>query len=286
MAKKTGIASIAERRSDMFWMDPNKIHIRAGWNSRDFDDPANLEQVEEMAQSIKANGVKQPLAGFYDGDQFVLTDGETRLRAIKMLGASGHVVEQVPVISEDRNATPEDHMVMQVVRNSGRPFTPIENANLFLRLSEADWSLSQIADKTGFTAERVGQLIKLALAPAKIKKFVQQGRISPTLAGKVLAKHKKPADAVKAITEMVAKAKGENKLKATERHLPKDPSPDETNAPKLNPPVDQVPATQQANARELLAELLALLTDETKSELPADRLRAFEEAVGGAAART
>lgn len=289
--KKNGIASVAERRSDMFWMDPQKIHIREGWNARNFQDPNNMAQVEALAASIKQNGVKTPLAGFYQDGQFVLTDGETRLRAIKLLAAEGHAIDQVPVVPEDRHSTPEQHMAMQVVRNSGKPFTPVENAVLFQRLVDADWTFNQIAEATGFTSERIGQLVRLAGASSKLKGHVQAGRISATLAGKVLSQTKSNKDADAKVAKMLAAAKADNKLKATGKHLAAASDnaatgQAEPNEPDLKP-VDEtdIPVDKRANTRALLTELLSLLSDDAKATLPQDRLAVFEEAVGGSTAR-
>jgi hypothetical protein len=33
-----GLRSISEARSDIYKVDPRKIHVKAGWNGRDFSD--------------------------------------------------------------------------------------------------------------------------------------------------------------------------------------------------------------------------------------------------------
>jgi hypothetical protein len=86
---KAGLASLAEGRTDLFRMNPSKIEIREGWNSRDFDHPDNVAHVEALAASIREVGIKEPLAGYMEGEVFILTNGESRLRAVRKLLAEG-----------------------------------------------------------------------------------------------------------------------------------------------------------------------------------------------------
>ena len=85
-----------ENKSTIYHIDPKTISVRKNWNCRDFKDPANLQHVEQLAESIKEAGVKEPLTVVMEGKTPVLVNGESRLRAIQRLKEQGHVVETVP----------------------------------------------------------------------------------------------------------------------------------------------------------------------------------------------
>src|ERR1700674_5839547 len=104
MAKAdTGIKSLAQGRTDVFKVDPRVLVIKDGWNSRDFNDPENLEHVDNLAQSIAAVGVKQPLTVFFENGKCYVSDGECRLRgAMRAIEHYKADLRTVPVQTEDR----------------------------------------------------------------------------------------------------------------------------------------------------------------------------------------
>ena len=48
------LKDFAEGRTDVYKIDPRKLRIKEGWNSRDFSDPANMEHVKTLAASTLA----------------------------------------------------------------------------------------------------------------------------------------------------------------------------------------------------------------------------------------
>lgn len=83
-------------------IEPNPYQPR-----REFDD------IEGLAQSIKQNGILQPLTVRRTGDSFQLVAGERRLRAAKMLGME--VIPCIPVTITERNSA-----VMALIENIQR----------------------------------------------------------------------------------------------------------------------------------------------------------------------
>lgn len=245
---KHGIAGIAEGRTDLFRMDPKNIVVREGWNSRDFDDPENQAHVEALAASISEVGVKEPLSGYLEDDKFVLTNGESRYRAVMLLLSRGVEVKTVPVMPEPRHASEADHIASQFIRNSGRPFTPMENAKLFTRLLDLGWTEKDISSRTGMTIERVQQIAKLNAVPESVKHYVRKGSISPTLVQRIQAKAKNAAEIEAQVEEAIATATAEGKTKATPRH-----------APTAKPKALQADTGPRTNYRELFEELMSYL---------------------------
>ena len=221
MARTPGLKSLSQGRRDMFEVAPGDIEVIEGWNSRDFSDPENIAHIEQLAASIEQNGVLEPLSGYYDSDKnkFVLTNGESRIRAIRLLAEKGVEIKSVPCRTEPRHANEADHLASQIIRNSGRPFTPMENAALFVKLTGHGWTTAEIANKVGFTTERVAQILELHALPSKVKQRVKAGEISPTLAGKIKAKAKSARETTATVEGAIKAARTEGKKKATERHV-------------------------------------------------------------------
>lgn len=240
---KTGLAGIAEGRTDLFRMDPRKIVVKEGWNSRDFEDPDNQAHVEALAASIREVGVKEPLSGFLEDEKFVLTNGESRYRAVMLLLEQGVEIKTVPVMAEPRHASEADHVASQFIRNSGRPFTPMENSKLFVRLLDLGWSEKEIAEKTGMTTERVQQIARLNTLPGQVKDYIRKGRISTTLVQRIQAKAASAGEITSKVKQAIAAAKADGKDKATPKHV-------EKSAPKPK-------SKGKTNYRELFEELMS-----------------------------
>jgi len=270
---KTGLAAIAEGRTDLFRMDPRKIVIRHGWNSRDFDLPENQAHVDQLAESIREVGVKEPLAGYHEDGQFILTNGESRLRAVLKLLSEGHNVETVPVQPEPRHATEAEHVLSQIIRNSGKPFTPIENARVFARLIGLGMTNRDIAAKVGMTPERVAQIAKLDTVTPAVREHIKKGEITSTLVQRIQAKAKDANEVEEQVVEAIKTAQAEGKKKATPKHAAKTDRA--STAPK------------RASFKDLFLELMSFLdTEDTESgeatlvqfAVPEDRWAAFKDA--------
>lgn len=277
---KTGLAAIAEGRTDLFRMDPRKIVIRHGWNSRDFDLPENQAHVDQLAESIREVGVKEPLAGYHEDGQFILTNGESRLRAVLKLLSEGHNVETVPVQPEPRHATEAEHVLSQIIRNSGKPFTPIENARVFARLLGLGMSNRDIAAKVGMTPERVAQIAKLDTVTPAVREHIKKGEITSTLVQRIQAKAKDAKEVEEQVVEAIKTAQAEGKKKATPKHAAKT---ERTSAPK------------RASMKDLFLEMMSYVVHEDTEEgesvivqftIPQDRWDAFQAAAKPAAKKT
>lgn len=213
------LKDFSEGRSDVYKIDPRKLQIKEGWNSRDFSDPANIAHVEELAKSIEENGVKEPLKVFIENDIPFVTNGECRYRAIKLLLERGVEVKAVPVMGEDRFANDADRLFTQFLSNSGKQFSAIENARLFKRLLDMGWQQNDIAKKTGFSGGRISQLLQLLLLPMSLQKFITEGKASAQMVLNVWKKHNEDAAlALAELLEAYAAAQGEGRARA----LPRD----------------------------------------------------------------
>jgi ParB family chromosome partitioning protein len=217
---KTGLKSIAEGRSDIFRVDPRKLKIKEGWNSRDFSNPDNIEHVDMLAQSIAQIGVKEPLTVYWEDGQAWVSDGESRLRGVmRAIQNYKADIKTIPVKTEDRYANEADRLFSQQIRNAGKPFTPMEQSKLFKRLLDLGWAQKDIAAKSGISASRVSQLLDLLTMPEPIKRMVTQGQVTATMAVAAIKEHN-PNKAVEILNDAIVTAKSEGRTRA----LPKDSS--------------------------------------------------------------
>jgi ParB/RepB/Spo0J family partition protein len=213
------LKDFSEGRSDLYRVDPRKLQIKDGWNSRDFSDPANIAHVEELAKSIAENGVREPLKVYVENDIPYITNGECRYRAVMLLLERGVEIKSVPVMGEQGKTNEADRLFTQFISNSGKPFGPIENARLFKRLLDMGWQQQEIAKKTGFSGGRISQLLELLTLPVVLQKFIIEGKASASMVLNVFKKHNGDvALTVAELTGAVAVAAEQGRKRA----MPKD----------------------------------------------------------------
>ncbi|RWR30457.1 ParB/RepB/Spo0J family partition protein [Sinirhodobacter populi] len=240
MASKGGINQFAQGRSDLYKIDPADIVVVNGFNARNFDDPANMEHIEELAASISQVGVKVPLRVRFNNGVPELVDGECRLRAAMLARSRGVELLTVPVMTEDRYANDADLVLMQLTANSGKNFTPLEKAEVMKRLLAHGWTETKIAEKVGISRLRVTQLLELSAAPSEVTRMVSEGKISATLAIETMRDAKgddqKAVATLQAGVEQAAKA---GKSRATKKDMA-SPAPEKESKPNFKAQRDRL----------------------------------------------
>jgi ParB family chromosome partitioning protein len=132
------------------------------------------EQLAELAASITANGVVQPiLVRPQANGRFQLIAGERRWRASKLAGK-----ETVPAIL--RQVSDEQAMEITIVENLQRAdLNPMEQARAFERLSrEFHMTQEQIAVRTGKDRATVANFMRLLKLPPTVQVRVEAGELS------------------------------------------------------------------------------------------------------------
>lgn len=184
----------AEGRTDIYNIDPRKIKIKEGWNSREASDPANSTHVAELAASIKEIGVKRPLICYMEGEDIFISDGHCRLQAVMHLIEQGIEIKTIPVMSDDRYSNEADRIFSQIVHNAGKPLTSLEQAKVFKRLVDLGWAQKDIALKAGISGGRVSQLLELNILPVILQKYIIEGKASATMVLNTYKKYKQNVD--------------------------------------------------------------------------------------------
>lgn len=213
MAKTTGLASISKGKSEVHLIDPRQIKIRKGWNFRDFNDAENAEHVENLYQSIREVGVKEPLTVTFEKGECWLDNGECRLKAALLVIDRDKQEIRVPVRSEDRYANEIDRLINQRVRNSGKPFTVLEDAAFMKKLVDMGMQQGEIAKKCNISAARVSQILEYNRIGTVGRELIQTGQASASLVMEVTKNE--GTDAEKALLDgmKAAKKNGHVKLK-------------------------------------------------------------------------
>jgi ParB family chromosome partitioning protein len=139
-------------------------------------------RLDELAQSIRANGVIQPILVRPVGDRYEIVAGERRWRAAQRAG-----LLKVPAAIRD---IPDEKLLeIALVENIQREdLNPIEEALAYQRLSE-ELHLSQetIASAVGKDRTTVANFIRLLRLPAEIRQEVASGALSMGHARALLA---------------------------------------------------------------------------------------------------
>lgn len=251
----TSLKEFSEGRTDQYKIDPRKLQIKAGWNSRDFTDPDNIAHVEEIARSVAEIGVKRALVVNMEGDIPYLVDGECRLRGVMLAISRGADIKTVPVVGEDRFSNEADRLFNQDIYNSGKQFSLLEKARHYKRIIDMGWNQCDIAKKAGISNGRVSQLLELLTLQPSVQKYIVAGKISATMALQVFKRlNGDEAATIAEIEAALVKASAEGRTRA----MPKDREAFEGDG---EPKAKKEPNAKKASGSEgaLVAHLKALI---------------------------
>ena len=144
----------------------------------DFQPRGHVDEsrLQELAQSIRANGIIQPIVVRTVGDRFQIIAGERRWRAAKLAG-----LMRVPVVVRDVPAGQEQSLLeMALIENLQREdLNPIEEALAYRRLAD-EFHLRQedIATAVGKDRASVANVLRLLKLPDEVRTEVSSGRLS------------------------------------------------------------------------------------------------------------
>ena len=151
-------------------IDINLIEANPFQPRTEFDEAA----LEELAQSIKEQGVIQPVTVRKLGyNRYQLISGERRLRASKLAGLS-----KIPVFI--RIANDEQMLELALIENIHREnLNAIEVAIPYQRLiDECNLTQEQLSEKVGKSRSAIANFLRLLKLPAEIQIALRDGHIS------------------------------------------------------------------------------------------------------------
>lgn len=142
------------------------------------------EAINELAASIKAIGILQPLLVRGDGKELVLVDGERRLRAAILAGLT-----EVPVllIEADSMQTPGQTIQTQLIANlHRRDLNPMELARGLAQLrDESGWTATELAERVGLSLASVSRSLALLDLVDTVQAQVESGQLAASTALKL-----------------------------------------------------------------------------------------------------
>lgn len=129
--------------------------------------------LEELAESIRENGLIQPITVRENGEAYEIIAGERRFRACKLAG-----FKQIPC--NVMTPTEEQAAQLALVENVQREnLTAIEEARAYVQIMrQASLTQEQVAKKIGKTQSTVANKIRLLNLPEEIKEGILQRKIT------------------------------------------------------------------------------------------------------------
>ena len=211
-------------------LDPREIIIREGWNYRDMSRPEVREHIDWLKESIKQEGVTQPIRIKYVQGEVHLLDGECRVRACRELFDEGVTVPYrdgtsgpplVPAIGVESN-NEGDWLATSMIANGAMPPTKLEFGQAADRLMKLGWSAerlvayipSYVSGKQPSQAVRwVNEAVELHRAPEPVKAAMRDGVDGVVLSEAAALKvaRENPIEAERVIHEAVSEAKQHGK---------------------------------------------------------------------------
>jgi ParB family chromosome partitioning protein len=158
-----------EQKKDFFFCDTDLIRPNRFQPRRHFSD----EDLAELSESIKSQGILQPLLVRKDETGFELITGERRLRAAKRAGLT-----QVPVLL--KKVSDDKLLEMAIVENIQREdLNPMEEAEAYHRLiTQLNLTQDQASARVGKSRSAVANFLRLRQLPEQIKADIIGGTLS------------------------------------------------------------------------------------------------------------
>jgi len=153
---------------------PNPMQPR-----RDFDETA----LHELAESLRRNGIMQPLVVRQNGSMYTIIAGERRYRAARLAGLT-----EVPVVVMD-DVDDTRMLELALVENLQREdLNPIETAEAYRSLMDrCGHTQNELAASVGKSRAAVANVLRLLALPERIKQMLRAGTVSEGHARAILA---------------------------------------------------------------------------------------------------
>ena len=222
----TEMETLKTKKTDLMLIDPRNIIIEDNFNVR-----SDYGDIDELAKSIVEVGQLEPImvAKQRGTEQYILTDGHRRMKAILKAIEQGHSIQYVKAIIATGNM--EDRIFAMVITGIGKkPLNNLEEGEAYKRLKAYGYENKDIAAKVGKSLQHIYNMLKLADTPQQVKKYIINGDISGNTVVSLLKDVKTAEDLLRVVEEAVLASEIEHeeetkagktptkKKKATARH--------------------------------------------------------------------
>lgn len=250
------------KRTDIFLIDPRNIVVMDHFNVRlDFD-------LDELKEQIKAKGVLNPITVVpfkVDGvEKYQLVDGERRYRATMLALQEGADIPWIKALKAPKDATPEDLLVEQMMRNEGKRFSEYECGIMFKRFKEQfGYTQVQIAEKFRKSPAYISKCLALMELPIEIREKIEKNEISVQAARNIMVEYETSGQQVKAAQKAIETAQEQGRATATNKEV-NEAQKDEKEAKMIAESLRKVWAYLDGD-NTVNIDLLATLLDKTGS---------------------
>ncbi len=145
-------------------IDSNPFQPRVDWSQED---------LQSLSDSIRAQGVLQPVVLRRAGDRYQLIAGERRVRASSMAG-----LQEVPAVL--READDRQMLALALVENIQRAdLNPMEKAEAFHRFcQEFQLTQEELGRQVGLSRSAVANFQRLLELPERVRAMLRSGALS------------------------------------------------------------------------------------------------------------
>lgn len=157
-----------QRHAPIEFLHPGKFQPRSV-----FDE----EALEHLAQSIRENGVLQPILVREHASrkgEFEIVAGERRWRAAQLAQ-----LHQVPIVL--RGLNDREVLEIAIIENVQRQdLSPLEEATGYARLMEEfDYTQEQLAERIGKSRPHIANMLRLLDLPQRVRDLLSSGDLTP-----------------------------------------------------------------------------------------------------------
>jgi len=131
------------------------------------------QHLDELAASIRENGIIQPIVVTRNGKEYQIIAGERRWRASQLAG-----YEKIPAVL--KSATEEEALIWALIENIQRKdLNPIEEAMAYKEIMDQQGMTQEaMGKKLGKNRARIANTIRLLKLPVSTKKMIQEKKLS------------------------------------------------------------------------------------------------------------
>jgi len=252
----TPVRASAPLEADIDRLSPNEFQPRAV-----VDD----ERLQDLAQSIRGNGVIQPIVVRRVADRFQIIAGERRWRAAKLAG-----LERVPIVVKEVAAGQERSLLqMALIENIQREnLNPIDEALAYRRLAD-EFHLKQeeIASAVGKDRASVANIVRLLKLPDAVRAEVAAGRLSMGHARALLSLADE-ADQRRIARDIVSRSLSVRETEAVVKKIVESAAPEREQAPPK--PVDVHTRAAEDRLKLLFGTRVRIVRSGTRGRIEID----------------
>ncbi|MCP4641403.1 MAG: ParB/RepB/Spo0J family partition protein [bacterium] len=180
MAAADATAAVAppQHGERLIHLDPQDIEPNPQQPRKEFDEDA----LHDLSESIRRDGVQEPIIVRQVGDQFELVSGERRVRASIMAD-----MKTIPAVCRD--VSDDDMLKLGLIENIQREdLNPVELAGAYqMLIDQFSWTQEECADQVGKKRATVTNTLRLLNLPQDVQRHLAKGDIAMGHARALLA---------------------------------------------------------------------------------------------------